>query len=405
MTIETMENILEDIRNGNMVIVQDDESRENEGDLVMAAEDVTPEDINFMAREGRGLICVPITEERARQLHLNPMSRQNTAELGTAFTVSVDAREGVSTGISAADRARTVEVLIDEDTSPEDLVKPGHIFPLIARDEGVFVRRGQTEGSLDLMKLAGKKPAAVICEVMNRDGTMAREEDLKAFSEEHGIPRCTIQDIARFRARHEKVVERSVDTKLPTEWGQFTLKLFTSRLSDNEHMVLVKNKFDGSLSDHDESVPVRIHSQCTTGDVFRSRRCDCRQQLEASLDMMKKEGRGVLIYSAQEGRGIGLEAKLKAYELQDDGMDTAEANEELGFERDERNYWTAANILRNMNLNRVELLTNNPEKVADVEMFGVEVTERVPMEVSPEESQEEYLETKKEKLGHIFEEL
>ncbi len=400
MKPKEFENILEDLRRGKMVLLQDDEERENEGDLVVAAEKVTAEHINFMASEGRGLICVPITRERASALNLERMTRQNTTDLGTAFTVSVDAREGVSTGISASDRARTAKVLIDEETEPEDLDRPGHMFPLIARDEGVFKRQGQTEGSVDLMKLAGLKPGAVICEVMNPDGTMARDEDLKQFCEEHDIKRCSIRDVIQYRVRKENIIEEAAQTELPTMKGNFDLRLFRSRLDDHTHLAFLPDSRDGEM----ENPIVRIHSQCLTGEVFGSKRCDCRRQLIRSMEIIQEYGNGVLLYSSQEGRGIGLENKIKAYELKDDGLDTVQANRELGFKKDQRQFWSAAKILEAMGMDQVRLLTNNPKKVEDLESVGVSVEDRVPLEVQTDEEAEQYMETKKEKLDHILQE-
>ncbi len=396
------ERILSDLRDGEMILLQDARSRENEGDLVLPAEKVTPEAINFMATYGRGLICVPLLPDRARKLGLHPMTCRNTAELGTAFTVSVDAREGVSTGISARDRARTVQVLLDDETRPEDLVRPGHLFPLIAKENGVFERRGQTEGSIDLMKLAGLTPVAVICEVMNDDGTMAREKQLKSFCEEHEIRRCRIHDIVRYRARHENVVSKEASTELPTRVDQFQLSLYQSDLDDHNHLMLTP---EGQPETPDEPPLVRIHSQCLTGDVFGSARCDCGEQLDTSLHLISKTGNGVLIYSTQEGRGIGLADKLRAYEKKDEGLDTVEANESLGLPRDRRKYWSAANILSDRGFERVRLLTNNPQKVEDLEEMGMNVAERVPLEVESDGEKREYLRTKKEKLGHLLQQI
>jgi 3,4-dihydroxy 2-butanone 4-phosphate synthase/GTP cyclohydrolase II len=398
----SFEQILDDLKEGNMILLQDARSRENEGDLVMAAEQVTPDAINFMATYGRGLICVPLLPDRARELGLHPMTSRNTAELGTAFTVSVDARDGISTGISAKDRAQTIQVLIDEKSKPEDLVRPGHVFPLVAKEQGVFQRRGQTEGSIDLMRLAGLKPAAVICEVMNEDGTMAKDEQLSAFCDKHDIRSCRINDILRYRSRHEQVVEEEAETELPTQIDRFALSLFSSDLDEHDHLVLAPE----DQSDEPEEPPiVRIHSQCLTGDVFGSQRCDCREQLESSLHLISQSSHGLLIYSTQEGRGIGLADKLRAYEKKDEGLDTVEANESLGLPGDQRQYWSAANILHELGYDRVRLLTNNPQKVEDLEEMGIEVTERVPLEVDSEGEKREYLRTKKEKLGHLLQEI
>ncbi len=398
----SFEQILDDLREGKMILLQDARSRENEGDLVMPAEQVTPEAINFMATYGRGLICVPLLPERARELDLHPMTCRNTAELGTAFTVSVDARDDISTGISAKDRAQTVRVLIDEESKPEDLVRPGHVFPLVAKEQGVFTRRGQTEGSIDLMKLAGLKPAAVICEVMNDDGTMAKDDQLKAFCDEHDIRRCRINDIVRYRSRHEQIVRQDASTELPTRIDHFTLSLYSSDLDEHDHLVLTP---EDRSDDSDEPPIVRIHSQCLTGDVFGSQRCDCREQLEKSLHLISQSNNGLLIYSTQEGRGIGLADKLRAYEKKDEGLDTVEANESLGLPGDQRQYWSAANILDDRGYDSVRLLTNNPQKVEDLEEMGIEVAERVPLEVDSEGEKREYLRTKKEKLGHLLQEI
>jgi len=404
MDEDAFDKLLDDLRDGELVLLQDARSRENEGDLVASAEKITPEMINFMATYGRGLICVPLLPDRAEKLGLHPMSRQNTAELGTAFTVSVDAREGVSTGISAADRARTVRVLAEEDATPEDLVRPGHLFPLVAREGGVFDRRGQTEGSIDLMRLAGLQPVAVICEVMNEDGTMARDDELRNFCEEHDVRRCRINDIVRYRSRQEQIVEDVAETSLPTRLGDLDLSLYRSRLDDNDHLVLTPGEREAD-EEHDEPPLVRIHSQCLTGDVFQSKRCDCREQLEVALTMITKHGNGLFLYSTQEGRGIGLENKIRAYEKKDEGLDTVEANETLGLPRDERSYWSAAKVLEDCGVESVRLLTNNPDKMKDLEEMGIDVAERIPLEVDSEGEKREYMRTKKEKLGHLFQEI
>lgn len=401
----SVEAVLEDLQQGKFILLQDDESRENEGDLVMAGEYVTPEDINFMTKKARGLICTPMTKQRADQLNLEKMSNDNTAPLATAFTVSVDGKEGVSTGISAKDRARTIQILTDNATEPSDLVRPGHIFPLIARDQGVLVRRGQTEGSVDLLKLAGLKPVAAICEVMNPDGSMARNDDLREFCEEHDIRRCSVEDVRNYRIRTEDLVEEEAHTTFPTQFGTFDLHLFQSELETETHLALVAGEEEGRVQNGKLPL-VRPHSQCLTGEVFGSERCDCRQQLFQSMEKIQEYGRGAVIYSFQEGRGIGLVNKLKAYELQEkEDMDTVEANKELGFQEDQRSYWSVGQILQKLDMNQVRLLTNNPQKVEDVSEVGVTVQERVPLQVQPDKHSREYLQVKRDKLGHFLENL
>ena len=374
----TIEEAIEDIREGRMVVVVDDEDRENEGDLTIAAQFATPEAINFMATHARGLICLCLTEERADELGLRPMTDHNEAPLGTAFTVSVEAREGVTTGISAADRSRTIQVAIHPDSTPHDLVQPGHVFPLRAKPGGVLERIGQTEAAVDLARLAGLNPSGVVCEIMNDDGTMARVPDLVAYCERHGLKMITVADLVEYRRRHEKLVERGAAVRLPTEFGEFTAVAFREKLTGKTHVALVKGDVDGA-----ENVLVRVHSECLTGDVFHSLRCDCGEQLEQALAQIEAEGSGVLLYMAQEGRGIGLLNKLRAYELQEQGLDTVEANLELGFPADARDYGIGNQILADLGLTTIRILTNNPKKLTGIDGFGLTVVEQVPIEVRP----------------------
>ncbi len=396
--IHRIETALEDIRQGKMVILVDDEDRENEGDLTMAAERVTPEAINFMAKYGRGLICLSLTDERLNELRLPMMVSDNTSRFQTAFTVSVDARKGVSTGISAADRATTILAAVDSNTQPEDLVSPGHIFPLRARKGGVLVRTGQTEGSVDLARLAGLKSAGVICEIMKDDGTMARMPDLLIFAEEHGLKIVTIADLIKYRLNKESLVRRIVTATIPTKYGGvFTAIAYENDVDPYHHIALLK----GEIEPEDE-VLVRVHSQCLTGDVFGSKRCDCEEQLHTAMAMVEKEGKGVIVYMRQEGRGIGLVNKLRAYCLQDMGKDTVEANEELGFKADMRDYGIGAQILADLGLHKIRLLTNNPRKIIGLEGYGIEVVERVPIETKPHQENIEYLRAKAKKMGHLL---
>ena len=396
--ITRIEEALEDIRQGKMVILVDDEDRENEGDLTMAAEKVTPEAINFMAKYGRGLICLSLGEERLNELRLPMMVSENTSRFQTAFTVSVDARQGVTTGISAADRATTILTAIDDRAQPEDLVTPGHVFPLRARQGGVLVRTGQTEGSVDLARLAGLKPAGVICEIMNEDGTMARMPDLQVFAGKHSLKIVTIADLIKYRLHKESLVRRIATANLPTKYGgTFTAIAYENDVDPYHHIALVK----GEISPEDE-VLVRVHSQCLTGDVFGSKRCDCEEQLHRAMAMVEKEGKGVIVYMRQEGRGIGLANKLRAYCLQDAGRDTVEANEDLGFKADMRDYGIGAQILVDLGLRKIRLMTNNPRKIKGLEGYGIEVVERIPIETKPQQENIEYLKTKAKKMGHLL---
>jgi len=394
----TVDEAIEDIEKGKMVILVDDEDRENEGDLCMAAEKVTPEAINFMAKHGRGLICLSLTPERVEELKLPMMTEENTSPFGTAFTVSIEAKKGVTTGISAADRAKTILTAINPKTKPEDLARPGHVFPLRARPGGVLQRAGQTEGSVDLARLARLYPAGVICEIMNDDGTMARVPQLMEFAKKHNLKIVTIKDIIKYRMRTELFVKRVVNVKLPTRYGgDFNVIAYSNDIDNNIHLALVK----GEIKPEDE-VLVRVHSQCLTGDVFSSERCDCGEQLRKAMEMIKKEGKGVILYMKQEGRGIGLINKLKAYELQDKGLDTVEANLKLGFKPDLRDYGIGAQILVDLGVRKMRLMTNNPKKIVGLEGYGLKVVERVPIEIKPSERNLPYLKTKKKKLGHLL---
>jgi 3,4-dihydroxy 2-butanone 4-phosphate synthase / GTP cyclohydrolase II len=393
----TIDEALEDIRAGRMVVVCDGADRENEGDLVMAAQFATPDAVNFMAKEGRGLICLALTADRCDELDLDLMVAKNESALQTPFTVMIDAREGISTGISAADRARTIQVAIDPESRPRDLVQPGHVFPLKAKSGGVLERTGHTEASVDLARLAGLIPAGVICEVMNDDGTMARVPDLLDYCERHDLKLITVADLIAYRRRNEKLIERVVTTNLPTTFGEFEAVGYRSLVDGKHHVAMVKGEVDG----HDD-VLVRVHSECLTGDVFHSLRCDCGEQLESALAMIEREGRGVLLYLSQEGRGIGLLNKLRAYRLQEDGLDTVEANLKLGLPVDLRDYGIGAQILSDLGLTSIRILTNNPKKIIGMEGYGLSVTDQVPIQSVPNPHNEAYLRAKRERLGHTL---
>jgi 3,4-dihydroxy 2-butanone 4-phosphate synthase / GTP cyclohydrolase II len=398
MPFATVAEAAELYRSGQFVIIVDDEDRENEGDLCIAAEKITAEAINFMARFGRGLICLALTEERCRELDLPLMVEQNTSNFGTAFTVSIEARGRVTTGISAKDRYETVRVAIDPKSRPQDLLRPGHVFPLRAKKGGVLKRAGQTEASVDLATIAGMMPAAVICEIMNEDGTMARLPDLREFAIQHGLKIISVADIIKYRMQNERHVHCVASPKLPTDFGEFRVYAYTSDINGEEHVALVM----GDITEEDR-VLVRVHSSCLTGDVFHSSRCDCGDQLERAFELIAAEKKGVVLYLLQEGRGIGLINKLKAYELQDGGDDTIEANAKLGFAPDIRDYGTGSQILRDLGVRQIRLMTNNPAKYVAIEGFGLEIVERVPLEIAPSSTTRKYLEAKKKKLGHILE--
>ncbi len=397
MGISDIGGAFEDLRKGELIILVDDEDRENEGDLAMAAEKVTPEAINFMAKHARGLICLSLHPDIVERLSLPLMVQDNRSRFQTAFTVSIEAKNGVTTGISAADRAHTILTAVADDASPGDLIQPGHIFPLRARRGGVLFRAGQTEGSVDLARLAGLKPAGVICEIMNEDGTMARRPDLDGFAKKHGLSVVTIADTIAYRMRNESFVHKEAETVLPTSFGEFKVIAFSNELDKSEHLALVKGEIDP-----DEDILVRVHSECLTGDVLGSYRCDCGDQLKKALKMIDQEGLGVLIYLRQEGRGIGFANKLKAYELQDKGLDTVEANKRLGFKPDLRDYGVGAQILVALGVKRMKIMTNNPKKIVGLEGYGLTVTDRVPIEIPPRPENAHYLLTKCEKLGHIM---
>jgi 3,4-dihydroxy 2-butanone 4-phosphate synthase/GTP cyclohydrolase II len=393
----TIEEAVEDVRRGKVLIVVDDEDRENEGDFVVAAEFATPDVINFFTKEGRGVVCAPLTAERARELALDPMVDSNTSLHETSFTVSVDYIHGTTTGVSAADRAATVRALINPHTKPSDLARPGHIFPLRASEGGVLRRAGHTEAVVDLCKLAGLYPAGVLCEILNEDGSMARVPQLETLAKRFGLKMITVRALIEYRMQREKLVHRVVSTKLPSKFGEFEALLYKSETDDKEHIALVK----GEILPH-QPILVRVHSECLTGDVFGSLRCDCNEQLIAALQLVEKEGRGVVLYMRQEGRGIGLLNKLKAYNLQDEGMDTVEANEKLGFRPDLRDYGIGAQILRDLGVGKMRLMTNNPKKVVGLHGYGLEIVERVPLEVDPNFFNEHYLKAKRDKLGHLI---
>ncbi|MGM0508611.1 MAG: bifunctional 3,4-dihydroxy-2-butanone-4-phosphate synthase/GTP cyclohydrolase II [Fusobacteriota bacterium] len=395
--LDKIKDAIEDIKKGKMVIVVDDDDRENEGDLIMAAEKITPEKINFMTKKGRGLICAPIDIDRANKLNLGPMVGENTDKYGTAFTVSVDSKKGTTTGISAEDRSNTIKELMEKDVSGSDFRKPGHIFPLIAKSGGVLERAGHTEAAVDLAKLAGLKPGGVICEILNEDGTMARLPQLKKIAQKYDLKIISIEDMIKYRKQTEKMVRRLKTAKMPTKYGDFMIYSYENDIDNEEHVALVKGDIKGK-----EDVLVRVHSECLTGDVFGSKRCDCGNQLHAAMAMIEEEGQGAIIYLRQEGRGIGLNHKIHAYNLQDQGFDTVEANNELGFKDDLREYGVGAQIIADLGLTTIKLLTNNPRKIVGLNGYGIKVTERMPLKVGWNKENEKYLKTKEEKLGHIL---
>lgn len=395
--LHNIKDIIKDIKHGKMVIVIDDEGRENEGDLIIAASKVTPEHINFMAKHGRGLICVPMEGKRLDELNIHPMATEKPDPYSTAWTISVDAKHGITTGISAYDRAHTIKVLINPKSKASDLIRPGHIFPLRAVEGGVLVRAGHTEASVDLCKLAQAYPAGVICEIMNEDGTMARTPELVKFAKQHNLKICTIADLIEYRRKSEKLIKRLAETILPTKFGNFRLIAYESSIDNQHHLALIL----GGVKD--KNVLVRVHSECLTGDVFHSLRCDCGNQLEISMEMISKAKKGVVLYMSQEGRGIGLIGKIKAYKLQDEGLDTVEANKALGFEPDLRDYGIGAQILVDLGIKEINLLTNNPRKIVGLEGYGIKINKRIPIETAPHSFNRKYLKTKKKKLGHVLE--
>ncbi|PWB76439.1 bifunctional 3,4-dihydroxy-2-butanone-4-phosphate synthase/GTP cyclohydrolase II [candidate division GN15 bacterium] len=394
---DSIPDAIDEIRRGKCIVVIDDEDRENEGDLIMAAETVTPEAINFLAKHGRGLICVPMTEDRIERLKLHPMVTQNTAKLGTRFTVSVDALEGTTTGISAHDRALTIKVLADDHSRPEDLGRPGHVFPIRALSGGVLARAGHTEATVDLARMAGLKSIGVLCEIMDDDGTMMRTPKLAEFARNFGLKFITVRDLIAYRHKTERLVTRVTTVDFPTEYGTFKLHLYKSQTDDHHHLALTKGEVAGK-----PNILVRVHSSCLTGDVFGSKRCDCGPQLQTAMRMVENEGMGVVLYMRQEGRGIGLANKILAYKLQEAGRDTVEANEELGFEADLRDYGIGAQILADLGLTSIRLLTNNPRKVIGLQGYGLEIVQRIPLEINPSDHNQRYLETKRDKLGHLL---
>jgi 3,4-dihydroxy 2-butanone 4-phosphate synthase/GTP cyclohydrolase II len=407
MPFSPIPEILDELKAGRPIVLVDDEDRENEGDLVYAAEKITPEAINFMVTHGRGLVCLALTGERCDRLRLHPQTDFNTAAMGTAFTVTIDGHQrfGVTTGVSARDRAKTIQIAIADDAQPQDLVRPGHIMPLRARDGGVLVRLGQTEGSVDLARLAGLKPAAVICEIMREDGEMARRPDLEVFCARHGLKMCSIADLISYRLKREQFVRRIQSITLPTRWGIFRLHAYQSVIDPEPHLALCKGGIGeldeaGKVIPHPDPVLVRVHSECLTGDVFGSARCDCGHQLAQAMQTIEAHGKGVLVYLRQEGRGIGLANKLHAYALQERGLDTVEANEKLGFPPDKRDYGIGSQILRDLGLSNIRIMTNNPKKTYGIEGFGLTVVEEVPIQIAPGEHNRRYLETKRVKLGH-----
>jgi 3,4-dihydroxy 2-butanone 4-phosphate synthase/GTP cyclohydrolase II len=395
--INTIEEALEELRSGRMIIVMDDEDRENEGDLIMASEFCTPESVNFMSSKGKGLICVSITEERARELDIDLMVRNNSAIHSTKFTVSVDYAFGTTTGISASDRAKTINALIDENTKPSDLLRPGHVFPLISSKDGVLRRSGHTEATVDLMHLAGLKPSGVLCEIINEDGTMARYDSIMEFAGKFNLKVITVQDLIAYRMKNERIADVAAEATLPTDYGEFNIKVYKNKRDDFDHIALVKG--DNFI---DETTLVRVHSECMSGDTFGSQRCDCGPQLHNSMKMIEENGKGVLIYLRQEGRGIGIVEKIKAYALQDNGLDTVEANLALGHSADPRDYGIAAQILKDLKINKVKLITNNPNKKIGLKNYGIEIEEMIPIEIKPNEKNRFYLETKKIKMGHLL---